>query len=142
MQIFGKLKKQLDATNALSLPGGIVLTGGVAALPGITDLAQDVFDVPVRVSIPDQMGLRHPSFTQALSLVNYRGQMSEVALLVQSALAGNDQLASQVESQPKPEQSVEVSDTQHSKPTQSRSNNKPKKQRGQGIKKFFTDFFD
>lgn len=144
MQILGKLKKRLDATNALSLPGGIVLTGGVAALPGITELAQDVFDVPVRVSIPDQMGLRHPSFTQALSLVNYRGKMGEVALLVQSALAGNDQLASQVETRPEPQQNLEVSDTRHVKPAQSRTtkSNKPKKQRGQGIRKFFTDFFD
>lgn len=141
LQIFDKLKAQLTATNALSLPGGIVLTGGVAALPGITDLVQDAFDVPVRVSIPDQMGLRHPSFTQALSLVNYRGQMSEVALLVQSALAGNDQLVSQVQSHPAPEEpNVAISNTARSKSTQSRT--KQPKKRGQGIRKFFSDFFD
>lgn len=52
--------------------------------------------------------------------------MSEVALLVQSALAGNDQLVSQIDSQPEPQQSVEVSDSRHTKPAQSRTD-KPKK---------------
>ena len=42
-QIFGKLKADLDRINALQLPGGIVLTGGLAALPGVKELAQKVF---------------------------------------------------------------------------------------------------
>jgi cell division protein FtsA len=39
-QIFGKLKADLDRINALQLPGGIVLTGGLAALPGVKELAK------------------------------------------------------------------------------------------------------
>ncbi len=129
LQIFDKLKAQLAATNALTLPGGIVLTGGVAALPGISDLVKEAFDVTVRVSIPDQMGLRHPSFTQALSLVNYRGKMSEVDLLVQSAVTGNQQLATHVvkqvapqpaESQPTPER-PRTTETRTKQPKKTRS---------------------
>ena len=51
-QIFGKLKADLDRINALQLPGGIVLTGGLAALPGVKELAQKVFGVNVKVFIP------------------------------------------------------------------------------------------
>lgn len=138
IQIFDKLKGQLEATNALSLPGGVVLTGGVAALPGIADLVEESFDTTVRVSIPDQMGLRHPSFTQALSLVTYRGQMSEVQLLTQSALSGNQSLASEV-AKPVQQEKPTAAPTE-SKPTSTRT--KQPKKRGQGIKKFFSDFFD
>ncbi|KRK98302.1 ATPase for cell division [Secundilactobacillus odoratitofui DSM 19909 = JCM 15043] len=140
LQIFDKLKAQLAATNALTLPGGIVLTGGVAALPGISDLVKEAFDVTVRVSIPDQMGLRHPSFTQALSLVNYRGKMSEVDLLVQSAVTGNQQLATHVVKQVAPQPAESQPTPERPRTTETRT--KQPKKRGQGIKKFFSDFFD
>lgn len=87
-QIFTRMYKSLSSISALNLPGGIVLTGGVAALPGISELAADRFDTNVRVYIPDQMGLRHPSFSLPLSLVNYRANMSEIQVLVRSSLEG------------------------------------------------------
>ncbi len=143
-QIFDKLKGQLAATNALSLPGGIVVTGGVAALPGIVDLLKaDFDDVPVRVAIPDQMGLRHPSFTQALSLVNYRGQLNEIDLLVQSALAGNQQLVSQIAKKPAPTPKAQSqTEPQQAATATEKRNKQASKKRGQGLKKFFSDFFD
>lgn len=88
-QIFNRMDKSLSSISALDLPGGIVLTGGVAALPGISELAADRFDTNVRVYIPDQMGLRHPSFALPLALVTYRANMSEIQLLVRSSLDGN-----------------------------------------------------
>lgn len=143
-QIFDKLKEKLATTNAPELPGGIVLTGGVAALPGIADLVKAEFQTAVRVSVPDQMGLRRPSFTEALSLVDYRGKMSEIDLLVQSAVTGSDQLPRQVQTAGK-----QVSAPLREKPARRRQNNqtvvsqpKPKKQRGQGLKDFFSNFFD
>ncbi|MBC6388971.1 cell division protein FtsA [Lactobacillus kunkeei] len=87
-QIFTRMNKSLSSISALNLPGGIVLTGGVAALPGISELAADRFDTNVRVYIPDQMGLRHPSFSLPLSLVTYRANMSEIQVLVRSSLEG------------------------------------------------------
>ncbi|GAK47187.1 cell division inhibitor FtsA [Secundilactobacillus oryzae JCM 18671] len=139
-QIFENVKQHLTGIGALKLPGGIVLTGGVAALPGIADLAADTFDVNVRVYIPDQMGLRHPSFTQALSLVTYRGQMSEIDLLVKSAANGtgtiqfnnSDQFAA-------PQQSGK---RRREQPAKKERPKKEKKDRAQGIKSFFSDFFD
>ncbi|WP_288528929.1 cell division protein FtsA [uncultured Secundilactobacillus sp.] len=143
MQIFDKLRAKLATTNAPDLPGGIVLTGGVAALPGIADLVKAEFDTAVRVSIPDQMGLRHPSFTQALSLVDYRGQMSEVDLLVQSAVSGSGQLAGkvQVPADSTPVQKEEK-DSRHRPAKQVAREPKQKKNRGQGLRDFFSNFFD
>lgn len=106
-------------------------------MPGIVDLLKaDFDDVPVRVAIPDQMGLRHPSFTQALSLVNYRGQLNEIDLLVQSALAGNQQLVSQIAKKPAPTPKAQsqTEPQQAATATEKRNKQAPKK-RGQGLKK-------
>lgn len=77
-QTFEQIKQALLKVDALSLPGGIVLTGGASILPGIIELAENVFNVPVRVYIPEQMGLRHPAFTQALGLLHYTVQLDEI----------------------------------------------------------------
>lgn len=141
-QIFSNLKQHLDSINALKLPGGIVLTGGVAALPGIADLAADTFGVTVRTYIPDQMGLRHPSFVQVLSLVTYRGQMSEIDLLVKSAANSTGDIQFNAN-----ESQFESSNQSNKRRTASNRDReqqpkKSKKKRGQGIKSFFSDFFD
>ncbi|MCH4123120.1 MAG: cell division protein FtsA [Levilactobacillus sp.] len=142
-QIFKHLRGNLDKVQALDLPGGIVLTGGVAALPGITDLATDEFNTNVRVYVPDQMGLRHPSFTLALALVKYFGGLSEIDLLIKSALTGSTQLADETDEIRQREQAAE---TQQAAPAQSNQGKQPKpkkkKNRTEGIKKFFSDFFD
>ncbi|AKP65520.1 ATPase for cell division [Levilactobacillus koreensis JCM 16448] len=143
-QIFQRLQTNLNKVQALELPGGIVLTGGVAALPGITDLATAEFGTNVRVYVPDQMGLRHPSFTLALALVNYFGGLSEIDLLIKSALTGSTQLADETDEirqreQPVDDGSMEAPVQSHQK---SKATPKPKKKRTEGIKKFFSDFFD
>ena len=38
------------------IASGIVLTGGTASMPGIVELAEDVFGKPVRVSVPEYEG--------------------------------------------------------------------------------------
>ncbi len=43
------MKQDLERTRALDLPGGIVLVGGGAILPGITELAQEVFGVNIKL---------------------------------------------------------------------------------------------
>lgn len=59
------------------LSAGIVLTGGTAKLEGITELAEDIFGLPVRVGTPseDIVGLRDavsdPSFATSVGLIKY-----------------------------------------------------------------------
>ena len=35
------------------LPGGVIITGGGAMLPGIREVAQEIFDLPVRIGVPE-----------------------------------------------------------------------------------------
>lgn len=87
-QIFTKAKDVLDEIDALGLPGGVVLTGGAASLPGVVDLAQEILGTPVKLHVPNHMGLRNPVFTNVISLVDYAASMSEITQVVVSAITG------------------------------------------------------
>ena len=56
------------------LSSGVVLTGGTAMLPGMVELAEDVFLKPVRVAVPDYDGsladvMRNPRFSTVMGLL-------------------------------------------------------------------------
>jgi cell division protein FtsA len=87
-QIFNKSKDVLDEIDAFDLPGGIILTGGAASLPGVVDLAQEVFETNVKLYVPNHMGLRNPVFTNVISIVDYSANLSEVYQLAKSAITG------------------------------------------------------
>lgn len=53
------------------LPGGYVLTGGVMSLPGVADLARDIFQTNVRLSIPTHIGVREPHFTVGIGTLQF-----------------------------------------------------------------------
>ncbi|WP_429971256.1 cell division protein FtsA [Fructilactobacillus sp. Tb1] len=88
-QIFGRLREKLANVNALDMPGGIVLTGGVSSMHGIAELAANTFGINVRIYTPNQMGLRHASFSNALSLVDYASGLDEIAKVVRSGFDDN-----------------------------------------------------
>lgn len=59
-----------------SLNSGIVLTGGGAMLEGMTDIAEEIFDLPVRRAAPERMGgladhVASPAFAAPVGLVAY-----------------------------------------------------------------------
>ena len=59
-----------------SLNSGIVLTGGAANLEGMTEIAEQIFDLPVRHGTPAGVGsladhIGNPSFATAVGLVLY-----------------------------------------------------------------------
>lgn len=91
-QIFNRVKQDLERTRALELPGGIVLVGGGATLPGVAELAQEVFGVNTKLFIPNQIGIRNPSFAQVISLVEYVGCLDEVEMIAQVAVNNEAQL--------------------------------------------------
>lgn len=52
-EMFGLVQQELSEAGVLdNLGAGIVLTGGTVALPGIVELAQQVFAAPVRYGVP------------------------------------------------------------------------------------------
>ena len=149
-QIFRRAKDKLDSINAPQLPGGLVLYGGVAALPGIKEIAGEYFKGNVRVFIPDQMGIRYPSFANVLSLCMYESNLSDADLLLKMTVQDGDMIQSnheQVQNTPKPhffqEKAKPSSSTravaQHSKP---KTEEKKKSSGESRWKSFFSNFFD
>jgi cell division protein FtsA len=58
------------------IPSGLVLTGGCAALAGIGDLAEEIFEAPVRVGQPWRVGglqdvVKSPMYATGVGLVLY-----------------------------------------------------------------------
>src|SRR5690625_258050 len=56
------------------LSSGVVLTGGTALMPGIEELAEDIFLKPVRVGVPNYEGsladvMHHPRFSTVMGLL-------------------------------------------------------------------------
>ena len=74
--IFEQIKQELERRHLLDLPGGIVLIGGNAILPGIVELAQEVFGVGVKLYVPNQVGIRNPAFAHVISLSEFAGQLT------------------------------------------------------------------
>ncbi|RBT12952.1 cell division protein FtsA [Enterococcus faecium] len=141
-QIFNKAKDALDQIEALELPGGVVLTGGAASLPGVVDLAQEIFGVNVKLYVPNHMGLRNPVFTNVISIVDYSANLSEVYQLAKIAVTGETSAARQMvveqettntyKSYEAPEETI----YDEPEPKESGENVKNK------IKGFFTNIFD
>ncbi|GFH42111.1 cell division protein FtsA [Lactococcus hodotermopsidis] len=89
VQIFTRVRQDLERSRDIDLPGGIVLLGGAAAMPGITELATQVLGANVRLYVPNEMGLRNPTFAQVISIVDYVGSRSDIEVLVASSAVGN-----------------------------------------------------
>ncbi|MEK9502055.1 cell division protein FtsA [Gaopeijia maritima] len=96
-ELFGLVQRELDRSNlADKLGAGVVITGGSAALPGVIDLAEQVFAAPVRLGVPgeglgglaDSVG--RPRFAAAVGLTLWGGerfhQTGEGATTVASAV--------------------------------------------------------
>lgn len=76
-ELFGLVQDDLRGQGLLDrLSAGLVLTGGSVRLPGITDLAEDVFQLPVRLGEPMYSGrlgasLRSPLYATGLGLIQF-----------------------------------------------------------------------
>jgi cell division protein FtsA len=65
-----------DSKNELKLHSGIVITGGGATLAGLPELAEQIFELPVRVGVPENIGgltdmVRNAEFATAVGLARY-----------------------------------------------------------------------
>ncbi|HEY4554422.1 MAG TPA: cell division protein FtsA [Bacillaceae bacterium] len=112
------------------LPGGYVLTGGVANMPGILELAQVILQNRVRVAIPDYIGVREPQYTTAVGLIKYAYKNAR--------LQGRNISASPVQHGA---ETVEKRAAKASQPKQKAEKN-PDEKIGNRVKKFFGYFFE
>lgn len=93
--IFEQIKQDLERRHLLDLPGGIALIGGNAILPGVVELAQEVLGVRVKLYVPNQVGIRNPALAHVISLSEYAGSLTEVNILAQQAISGDQILRQQ-----------------------------------------------
>ena len=90
--ILDRVKQDLTRGRLLDLPGGIVLVGGTAIMPGVVEVAQEIFETNVKLYIPNQVGIRNPMFANVISLVEYVGLLTEVDIIAQQAVCGEEYL--------------------------------------------------
>ncbi len=85
-QIFTRAFEPLQAVNGLNMPGGFVLTGGNAALPLMVDFAKTILGENVRLFVPDQIGLRHPSYTRAMAYAMFASRESMTQQVIKQVI--------------------------------------------------------
>ncbi|WP_449619468.1 cell division protein FtsA [Robertmurraya sp. Marseille-Q9965] len=70
-EIFELIRGEIKRLGIYDLPGGYVLTGGVAQTQGVLELAQVILENRVRIAIPDYIGVREPQYTTAVGLIKF-----------------------------------------------------------------------
>jgi len=74
-EIFALANKEVKKNHfAELLGGGVVLTGGTSLMPGVVELAEQVFEMPVRLGVPSGLGglsanVADPRFATGVGLV-------------------------------------------------------------------------
>ena len=83
-EIFEMVLQQLEQShNEARLPAGVVITGGSAMLPGLTQIAKRVFDVPARIGTPNGLegltdGISSPAYAAVQGLVIHGANDNEL----------------------------------------------------------------
>ncbi|KIL47632.1 cell division protein FtsA [Jeotgalibacillus campisalis] len=116
-EMFDLVLNELKRLNVHNLPGGFVLSGGVANMQGILELGQAVLQNQVRVAIPDYIGVREPQYTTAVGLIKFahkhaklQGRLDKQPSASEYEGAGDHSSKKQPDSrpkQPKPKQKTE-----------------------------------
>jgi cell division protein FtsA len=74
-EIFGLIRREVERLGfAKDIPGGYVLCGGVASIAGADKLGEFELGAPVRVAIPEYLGVRDPSFVNGVGMIRYASQ--------------------------------------------------------------------
>ncbi|MFG6115214.1 cell division protein FtsA [Halobacillus sp. MO56] len=70
-EIYVFAAQEIHRMGVKDLPGGFVLTGGTMSMPGVMELAQDIFHANIRLAIPDYIGVREPQFTSGVGILQF-----------------------------------------------------------------------
>lgn len=69
-EIFQLIRAEVHRLGYGNAPGGYVLTGGTVNMPGVLDIAKRELATSVRIAAPDFIGVRDPSFTSGVGIIN------------------------------------------------------------------------
>jgi cell division protein FtsA len=126
-EIFQMVQHEIRKLGYRDLPGGYVLTGGVANMPGVLELAQVVLANSVRIAIPDYIGVRDPQYTTGVGLIKFAYKNAKLqgrAIPVSASVTEPAEKRVQKQPQAKTKQKVKEENL------------------GQKVKKFFGYFFE
>jgi len=127
-EIFELIQNELRKMNVRDLPGGFVLTGGMANMQGVLELAQDMFQSRVRLAVPDYIGVREPQFTTAVGLIKFAYKNAKLqGRQVEATIAEQEYKENRVQKQPHPKTKPEK---------------KPEEKGPSRVKKFLGYFFE
>lgn len=70
-EIYAYAIREIRSMGYDHLPGGYVLTGGTMKMPGVLELAQDIFQANVRIAISDYIGVREPQYTAGVGILQF-----------------------------------------------------------------------
>lgn len=154
-QILNRVGKGLAKTNALKVPGGIIITGGTSLLQGIDSIVANGLNIKARIYQPEQMGMRNPSYAAAYGIANYFYRMSDIDFLVTNAIYGNDiadepaQVSSQnvkkvkrTESSDETQAEEAYNNSNTAREADSSEKENKKESKAGSLKDFFKKFFD
>lgn len=128
-EILELVLQEIKRLGIRDLPGGYVLTGGVANMQGVLELAEEILQNRVRIAAPDYIGVREPQYTTAVGLIKYA---YKTARLPGGIITTSSPSVSQ--------------STEGRAPKQHQPKNKPEKQQDEKmssrVKKFLGYFFE
>ncbi|ANU17528.1 cell division protein FtsA [Planococcus maritimus] len=101
-ELFELILDELYRLGVDELPGGVVLTGGMAKMDGLPELARSILQTRVRLFTPEFIGVREPQYTTAVGLIQYAyAEDLFYGNVGHSSAAAHSQKPEYVEQQPK-----------------------------------------
>ncbi len=70
-EIFQMIRQEVKRLGYLDKINGYVLTGGSVSMPSVLPLAQTELEASVRIAVPDYIGVRDPSFSSGVGMIQY-----------------------------------------------------------------------
>ncbi|NEW05279.1 cell division protein FtsA [Paenibacillus sp. SYP-B3998] len=70
-EIFHLIRAEVHRLGYGDLTGGYVLTGGTVCMPGMLAVAQAELATSVRIAVPDFIGVRDPSYTSGVGIIQF-----------------------------------------------------------------------
>ena len=70
-EIFQLIRQEVKRLGYLDKINGYVLTGGTVSMPGVLPLAQMELESSVRIAVPDYIGVRDPSYSSGVGIIQY-----------------------------------------------------------------------
>lgn len=127
-EIFDLIQAEIKRLGIYDLPGGFVLTGGVANTEGVLELAQVIFENRVRIAIPDYIGVREPQYTTAVGLIQFAYKNAKIqGRILNSQVAVQEAKEKRVQKQPQ---------------TKAKPEKQPEEKITSRVKKFLGYFFE